>query len=416
MIARCADWLQEYAKLDVRYFVRNGLWVSLRFVIISLLGALVTVSFARFGTAELLGQYQFVISLLALISFVALPGFSIALLDAHAKENYGALVKATRISFFASLVGVPVIFLFGLYKFFVDMETVLGTAMIAAAFLFPVYYTFVNKWYTYYEHQGAFSLIAKRFILAHSVVSAMLIGAIVLSAPLIILVAIFFCGYSGFHFFYYRRTLKALPSQKKKDFDVRYGLLISVQKIFYTSTVYIPPFAIGILYGYENLAQFHIAFFFVGTFALFFASLSMLYMPLLFKYAKVMVKQSVIQNIVIGIIGAGLLTLCVKLFFLLLFGSTYESVFGLALAFCGIATIVPLRYFLVNYYTARKKNTLVIGAYATANIFAVLVFFFLRNEDFLWSTMIYLYTLHFLILLPLIGHYAWHVLCRKSLS
>ena len=59
------DRLTKIASLDIKYFLKNGFWVFIRYLVIGLTGLAITISFARLGTKQLLGQYQFVLNFLS---------------------------------------------------------------------------------------------------------------------------------------------------------------------------------------------------------------------------------------------------------------------------------------------------------------------------------------------------------------
>src|SRR3989304_3173984 len=96
------DWLSKRAGLNLRYFLTSGSWVAGRYVLMGLLSLGISVAFARLGTAELYGQYQFVLAVVSFLSILSLPGLNTVTLIAVAKGIPRVLVDATRVCFRAS--------------------------------------------------------------------------------------------------------------------------------------------------------------------------------------------------------------------------------------------------------------------------------------------------------------------------
>ena len=96
LIDRTLASLSSRFEIDLAYFVKGGLWLSLPLVVSSLLGLVRTVFFARLADQELYGQFGFVVGVIGLFAILSLPGMGIALTQTVARGNHGALIDAAR--------------------------------------------------------------------------------------------------------------------------------------------------------------------------------------------------------------------------------------------------------------------------------------------------------------------------------
>ncbi len=96
LIDRTLASLSSRFEIDLAYFVKGGLWLTLPLVFSSLLGLVRAAFFARLSDQELYGQFGFVVGVMGLFAILALPGMGVALTQTVARGNHGALVDAAR--------------------------------------------------------------------------------------------------------------------------------------------------------------------------------------------------------------------------------------------------------------------------------------------------------------------------------
>lgn len=116
-------------QIDLAYFVKGGLWLTLPLAVSLLLGLSRTVFFARLTGQELYGQFGFVTHVIGLFSIITLPGMGAALAQTVARGNHGALIDAARARVKWGALTSLLLAGFALYYLY------LGETLLVAAFL-----------------------------------------------------------------------------------------------------------------------------------------------------------------------------------------------------------------------------------------------------------------------------------------
>ncbi|OGI34873.1 MAG: hypothetical protein A2259_00605 [Candidatus Moranbacteria bacterium RIFOXYA2_FULL_43_15] len=390
--------------LNLPYFAGNGFWVALRYAVLAVTGLAVSVIFTKLGTKDLLGQYQFVLSFLSVVSLLALPGLNVAALKSVSQNQDAAVIKAVKLSFLASLAGVPIITGYGIYEIIVKSQFILGWAFVLSGIMFPFFYA-PNTWYVYFEGKSLFKAVSFRTIAINLVSSMAIILGLFWRINLPGLVVIYLLSNAVLHGVFYLEVVKKIENKNSNDIDVRYGIYVSVQKFVYGLYNNIPPLAISFVFGFELLAVYYITYFAVGTASGLLSSLSSIYMPLLFKNIRLNYKWIVIQNVFIGVIFSIAFLIFLKFFFLFIYGEQYYESLRLGYAIAGLLLLTPLRIFLVNYFTTQKRNGLIVTSFILSNLLAFAVFLLSKNTGFSTSVPLYLYSLQLFIILPLLVSY-----------
>ena len=83
-------------------------------------------------TREVFGEYQFVLSVLAIISILSIPGLNISLIRSVARGYEGDYKKVVKVSFKWSLLGVPVLLMVGSY-YYLHQRQLLGIALMISS-------------------------------------------------------------------------------------------------------------------------------------------------------------------------------------------------------------------------------------------------------------------------------------------
>jgi O-antigen/teichoic acid export membrane protein len=210
-------------------------------------------------------------------------------------------------------------------------------------------------------------------------------------------------------FFYWqirREILGKAPLPKEVSLDVAYGRRVTVQKFVYTLSESLPPLAVSFVLGHAALAGFQVAIVFLTGVSGLIGALAVISLPHFFRDTASQHRLVFWQNVVIGLVASVCYLIVVSIVFLPLYGQGYRESFALAQMLAGLPIIISLRTFLVNYYTARDKNNLIIGVYLVANAIAMSVFLFVgRHAAFVSSVSAYLYTLQVLLFIPLLYLY-----------
>ncbi|HSX41745.1 MAG TPA: oligosaccharide flippase family protein [Candidatus Saccharimonadales bacterium] len=402
-----------------RALIANGLWVTSKYVVLSASGLVLSLGFAHLSTKEVFGQYQFVLSLLAILSIFSLPGLNMAALKAIAKNDRRAVLEAITRSFKSSLLAIPILLGYATYLL-LHRQTSLGLTVAMAGLLFPFFYA-PNTWYVFYEGRLIFRPVAIRTVAASLLVTAAVLAALFFKLNLFWLVFTYLflsAAFTGYFYWEIRRVIKAAPPSKgEKGLDVRYGLHVSAQKFALTLSESLPALAVGFFLGHQAIASFQVANLFLGATAGFIGALAALTLPRLFADSSATHHQVFWQNLVIGFLAAAGYWLLVRLAFLRLYGNAYHESYLLALALVPLPLVVSVRTFLVNYFTAQAKNALIVTVYAVANGTAFLLFGLTAHHlKFTVAAGLYLYALNLLLAIPLFIHYLFGLKKRRILN
>lgn len=249
--------------LDLPYFIGNGFWVSIRLFFEILAGLALSVAFARLATQEMYGQYQFVLSVFALVSILSIPGLNTSIIKSAAEGKDGDYRSVVKTSFYWSFIGVPIIFLIGGYYYFIGSVSLGGAFMVAAIF-FPFFYA-PNTWYSFLQGKKRFDILAGFGIVQASVNAVATVGVVFLYRDSLIAVTLtYLVSYTFFNVLYYFSSLKYIENNKKDTEAVPYGFFLTRLNIIGTVANNIDKILIGIFLSPAELAVYSVGMLFTN--------------------------------------------------------------------------------------------------------------------------------------------------------
>lgn len=130
-------WSERYTKTDMVYFISGGFWLVLGQVGALVFSLLSAVAFGHLATADLYGNYKYVLSLAGLLSIFSLSGLSVAISQAVARGREGALAQGFSLSLRASLGTLLVGLLASLY-YYSTGNTFVALALILVSLSTPI--------------------------------------------------------------------------------------------------------------------------------------------------------------------------------------------------------------------------------------------------------------------------------------
>lgn len=402
------DWMSRKTGLDFRYFLLNGNWVSLRFLVVSLTGFILSFFFANFGSKELLGQYQLALSIMSIVSVVSFLGLNSSAMEAVVQGRDAGILRAVRLIFYFSWIGTPILIGLGLYYALFLEQILLGNMLMFSAFLFPFFYA-TSSWSIFYEGKQLFKESALRIIFLNILlVSALVVGILMdLNAfwllSLYLSISILFQGKLLFTIF---RNL----NDRTNDFiDTKFGIAVSFQKFVSGLSSNLPPLVVSFFFGIEFLAIYYIAYYAVSAFSSFFNNIFSLYLPVLFKKIALNHQSILWNSIIAGFVSWIIFILFLKLFFIKIYGYEYLDSLNFAYAISFLLLLIPLHTYLVGFFSTSRKNRFLISIFLIANTIGFLGVYFMNSFGFFWSITAYLYTLEIITTLPLLGYYAYQI-------
>jgi len=412
------EWMQRLSKkvgIDLSYLLKNGTWVTLRFFIMSASGLLLSLCFARLGTKELLGQYQYIIALFSTLSIVSLPGLNAAALESVVKGHEGAVIRVVKISFLASLFGSLFLIVFGLFRALYSHNWTLGVTLISAAILFAPYAA-MNTWNVYYDGRSEFRQSALRYIALNVGLNLALMLGIFLGANSFQLVLIFLLVNILFLVVFFRGVINKIQDRNDDEVDISFGISVSVQRFVFGLSSTLPTVAIAHIFGDEPVAVYYIATYFSSAVFAFLGNIFYLYLPALFRGKILNHGNILIQNVVVGIFCWVTFLIFLKFIFQPLYGFEYESSRMLAYSISPILIFVSLKTYLINFFMTRKRNWFLAFIIAVAHAVSLSILYLTRGLGFSQGTILYLYSVELLILIPIIFAYTRFIYHEKYRS
>lgn len=177
--------LQKIARIDMRYLVSGGFFLSLTQVCSAAIGLLMTVAFANFISPEAYGTYKYVLATYTLLAIAALPGVETAVMRSVAQGHERAFITGVLLKMKWSLLAGLASFIYALYNFHTGEET-LGTLFVLVAVAIPFMET-GSLYPSYFNAKKQYKLWSLLDIGGQVVSAVALFGVLYFSKSLILL-------------------------------------------------------------------------------------------------------------------------------------------------------------------------------------------------------------------------------------
>ena len=247
--------------LDLPYFMKNGFWITFRQGMSALSGLLLAAVFARLAAQEIFGQYQFILSTLAIVSVFSVPGLNTSVIRSAANGYDGDYRKAVKISFLWSLLGIPALLIIGGY-YFVYQDTVVGLALMISSIFFPFFYA-PNTWDSFLQGKSRFDISAKFSSIQALINTVGTIGVIFFYRDNLIAVIVFYlASYSSFNVYYFIRSLRYVGNAEKDADMARYGWFLTKINILGMLSGNLDKILVGMFLGPAQLAVYSVGILF----------------------------------------------------------------------------------------------------------------------------------------------------------
>jgi O-antigen/teichoic acid export membrane protein len=167
-IKHIVSFLNKWTDLDILYYFKGGaVLFSTQFLII-LSYFFLNVVFAHLATKELFGQFQFIVSIIGLLSVLSLPGANTAVALGVSQKKDGTLLQGVKLKLKWSILAIVGIIIASAY-FYLAREPnyeMVWSALLGVIVFIPIIYTldlahafFVGK--KKFEWSCAFQLISE---------------------------------------------------------------------------------------------------------------------------------------------------------------------------------------------------------------------------------------------------------------
>jgi PST family polysaccharide transporter len=251
-------WSQKYTKTDMIYLAKNSFWTSIGKFFATISGILVLIFLTKYVSKDIVGQYNFFLAILAIISIFSIPGLNTSTIEAVAKNNDGVYKKAVKTSFIWSWLGSLVLIFIAFYFYFLKNDSNLFYIFLVTSFLFPFQYA-PNTWRSfliakqkfkqlnfYASIQSILYLLAMIFVIIFSHGNLFYIILIYLLIQIIPTVIFYFL------------TQKTVKNNNENSDWKEYGFFLTKMQIINTVMSNIDTIIIGFLFNMQSLAIYSI--------------------------------------------------------------------------------------------------------------------------------------------------------------
>ena len=252
-------WSQKYTKTDMVYLFKNSFWTSIGKFFSTISGIIVLIFLTRYISKDIVGQYNFYLSILAIIAIFSIPGLNTSTIEAVAKNNDGVYKKAVKTSFKWSWFGSLVLILIAIYFYFIKNDQTLFLASLITAFLFPFLYT-PNTWRSFLIGKQKFKqlnfLSSLQSILY---LTAMILVIIFSHGNLIWIISVYLLIQIIANIFSYFFSQRYIQNNNENNDWKSYGFFLTKMQILNLISANIDKIFIGIFMNMEALAIYSVA-------------------------------------------------------------------------------------------------------------------------------------------------------------
>jgi len=251
-------WSQKYTQTDMIYATKGGFWLLFNQITVSVVNILTTLFLVNLLTKETFGTYKFVLSFFGILSIPALSGLNTAIVNAAAKNENGAFVKAfflkLKYGALGSLAGLVV----ALY-YCVKGNNILCLCFLIAACFVPFFNSF-SLYESFLSGKKNFSLLSRFSIITQLISLICLAGAVLLSKNIYILLLAYFLPLTLSYLFFFYRTKKIFqPQGPVNPQTVNFGKHLSIISIWGNISAQIDKIILWHFLGPAPLAIYAVA-------------------------------------------------------------------------------------------------------------------------------------------------------------
>lgn len=392
MFERFATKVSEYSRryqIDLAYIIKSQFWVYLAHGILLITGLATSVAFARLASQEILGQYNFIFAILAIVALLSIPGLGNAVLRSVARGNEGSFKAAVKTRFLWSLLTIPALLGIGGYYYYYNTP-IIGIVLMISSVFFPFIHA-PKLWVSFLQGKRRFSVLAKYGSIRFTINAIAVITILFLSPNRLILIVVANLAVNSFlTLLFYHRSQKYIKNRTEDNECKKYGYFLTTTEILGTIAQNIDKILIGTLLGAPQLAVYYIALVIPTRIT---SILKPAWTPFMPKFSQDDIKinhvlektKKIVLPLALATLGGSLMYwFFIDDIILLLFSSKYtESIIYSKILLVSVLASVPT-VFLRRFATAKMdKKALVLGLC----VFSILKLGITASFIYLWGLM-----------------------------
>ncbi len=345
--------------VDITYFIRGGLWLSIPQFVNYALGFVRSIFFARYTPQAIYGQFSFVNSVANTLVPLTLPGIKTALTETTARGNTGSLPLAAKTRAKWSLLSTLATIFVAIY-YFLAQERDLALALILLSALTP-WLSAGQVVQAYFSGQKRFDMVSWINILQAILNTIAIIVVIFLRKDIVWLVGVNYGTQLLLNLFYYYREARKVRNEPVDPLLVKYGKAFTWAEAIQAVAIGLDSVILGFTAGFVDVAIYQIATLIPRNLNSLLKTLTPISMPKIAEnpdkliYSK---NTKRLLGILLGVNFAIILVsmLLIPVVLLLLYGTAYSASIGLAqLLMLSLAFSLP-GYFFTAALQARKRT------------------------------------------------------------
>lgn len=252
------DKLGSYVHLDLKYYVKNSFYLISSNAVSAILGLLLSISFARFLSKEIYGQYGYIMSIFGILAIFTLPGMSTAIVQAVARGHDRVLIDATKEKFKWSILGSIAILGVGIY-YFLSGSLLLGKCLMISSLFLPFFQNF-QTYNAFLSGKKQFDKVAKYQVIIQAISVPVTAIVIYLSQNLILILIAHLTSFSLLRGYFFRLASKNMENESTDREALTFGKHMTVTQIPDMFRNHYDKLFIGMFLGFSDLAVYSIAF------------------------------------------------------------------------------------------------------------------------------------------------------------
>lgn len=246
-IKKVLVWSQKFTKTDMLYLTSGVFWVGINKVFIFLFSFFLMLAFSHLSSKENFGNYQYILSVLGVVSIASLPGLNVSLMKSIAQGKEGTFKTVLRERMKWSLLGSIIIIIIAFWYFY-KSNILLGSSLILVGIAFPLFQTYDSFEYFWCGRKnfkkGMFysniSAIIPTFIL---------ILTLFISQNLLVIIFIFLFSNSLIRYILVKKTSKAVTNAEVDASVIGLGKSLTLIQGIDIAASYIDKIFIWLFYG-----------------------------------------------------------------------------------------------------------------------------------------------------------------------
>ncbi len=225
-------WSQKYTETDMVYLARGGFWWIFGRVLIFLISLATLTAFAHWFPKETYGAYQYILSMIGILSIFALPGMNIALVRTVARGYEKMIYPCAKTKIKWGLVGSGIGLIISFWYLF-HQNFILGISFLIVGVFLPFSKT-LNLFLPFWQGKKRFDIQSKYSILLNFLAALTLIPVIFLTNDLILIVFTYFASRTLLEAILFKSTLKKIKNQGTEKETISFGKHLTLIKTIST--------------------------------------------------------------------------------------------------------------------------------------------------------------------------------------